>query len=65
MTPLTPHGSKLLGAIQRNFVLLDEHAKAHPAEVEAIVAAMVAHIRSWKPMIIRDLDTSPFAKAAP
>lgn len=50
----------LLGAIQRNFALLDEHAKQHPVEVDLILAAMISHVRSWRPHAMRDsLDTAP------
>lgn len=63
MITLSPHGSKLLGAIQRNFALLDDHAKLHPAEVDLVLAAMISHIRSWRPSALRDsLDTALVVK---
>jgi hypothetical protein len=45
-------GHTLLGAVRRNFDLLVEHEKTSPAEVAAIVDAMVAHLRSWKPQAL-------------
>ena len=52
---LSPHGTKLLGAMRRNLELLVEHEKRHPAEVDAIVRAMVAHLRSWKPLNLTEV----------
>lgn len=56
---LTTRGQVLLGAVRRNFELLDEHAKTAPGEVDAIVAAMVAHLRSWRPMLLRASEDIP------
>lgn len=42
----------LLGAIRRNFELLGELEKTSPAEVQRMVAFMIAHLRSWKPMLL-------------
>lgn len=38
----------LLGAMRRNLELLAELEKSAPAEVDRILAAMIAHVRSWK-----------------
>jgi len=51
-TDLTARGVTLLGAVRRNFELLAELEKTAPHDVDAIVAAMLAHLRSWKPMAL-------------
>ena len=48
----TPRGSVLLGAVRRNFELLVELDKSAPHDVDLIVAAMVAHLRAWRPMAL-------------
>lgn len=49
---MTARGLQLLGAVRRNFELLREHDKVRPDEVDAIVAAMIAHLRGWKPLAV-------------
>lgn len=49
---MTPQGQKLLGAMRRNLELLGEHDKVAPAEVDQIVATMIAHVRSWRPQAL-------------
>lgn len=51
---MTPEGRKLLGAIRRNFELLEELKKTAPADVDFIFGLMVTHIRSTHPQAIRD-----------
>lgn len=57
---LTPAGKKLLGAMRRNLELLAELEKTAPHDVEIIVGALTAHVRSWKPMAL-----SPMTEVAP
>lgn len=42
----------LAGAVRRNFELLGELDKTDPAAVDLIVASMLAHLRSWRPMLL-------------
>lgn len=46
---MTDRGQQLQRAIAMNLQLLAEHEKTQPDEVDAIVLALVAHIRSWRP----------------
>ncbi len=52
MTALSPRGQQLLGAMRRNPALLAEHEKIAPAEVDLIAAALVQHLRAWRPMAL-------------
>lgn len=66
MSPtLTARGKILQGAMRRNLELLDELDKTAPGDVDQIVAGLVQHLRSWKPMALSGFDTSPFGKVAP
>ncbi len=47
---ITPRATQLLGAMRRNLELLVELEKTDPAGVATIVAALVSHLRSWKPL---------------
>jgi hypothetical protein len=47
---LTARGFLLLGAMRRNLELLVELEKVAPRDVQEIVLALIAHLRSWKPM---------------
>src|SRR4051812_25542281 len=67
---MTPTGQKLLGAMRRNLELLVELEKTSPADVGAIVGALVSHLRSWKPMAAvavptPALDSAPFDLVEP
>jgi hypothetical protein len=42
----------LLGAVRRNFELLADLDKVSPDDVDAICAAMVTTLRSWRPMAL-------------
>lgn len=53
---MTPRANMLLGAVRRNFELLADLDKTSPADVDAIVAAMLAHLRSWRPMALLAID---------
>lgn len=52
MTTMSKQGQLLLGAIRRNFELLVELDKTAPGEVNEILAAMVKHIRSYRPQVL-------------
>lgn len=52
MTSISPRGAQLQRAIAINLQLLAEHEKVSPAEVDAIVAALISHVRSWRPMAL-------------
>lgn len=47
---MSPRAVQLLGAMRRNLELLVELEKSDPAGVATIVAALVSHLRSWKPL---------------
>lgn len=51
-TTLSPRGTQLLRALARNLQLVEEHAKAAPAEADAIYAALIAHVRSARPLLM-------------
>jgi hypothetical protein len=61
--PATPTmsiaGSKLVGAMRRNLELLAELEKFSPAEVDVILAMLLAHVRNWKPMVAHGLSPMP------
>lgn len=52
MTTLSPRGQQLQRALAMNLRLLAEHDMIAPAEVDQIVAALVAHVRSWRPVAL-------------
>lgn len=52
MTTLSPRGQQLLLAMRRNLELLGELEKTAPAEVDLIAAALVQHLRAWRPMAL-------------
>lgn len=49
---LSPRGAQLQRALAMNLQLLAEHERINPAEVDQIVAALVAHVRSWRPVAL-------------
>ena len=53
MSNLTQKGAAMLRAIRLDFEQLGELEKDAPDDVELIVRAMVAHLRSWKPMALQ------------
>lgn len=65
---MSPTAIKLLGAMRRNLELLVELEKSDPAGVATIVAALVAHLRSWKPLaataVPAPLDAAPLTTSA-
>lgn len=54
-TATSSRATMLLGAMRRNFELLVELEKTDPAGVVLIIDALVAHLRSWKPMAATSL----------
>lgn len=38
---------------------LREHEKTEPAEAEAIVCAVIAHVRAWRPVQVCELGRLP------
>ena len=49
---MSVHGRQLLRSISRTLLLLEEHAKTHPHEVEIAYRALVAHVRSARPQLL-------------
>ena len=64
-SPMSSRGVQLLGAMRRNLELLVELEKSAPRDVEEIVLALIAHLRSWKPLaataVPARIETAPFA----
>lgn len=56
---MTSRGQFIQRTFAGAFSALVEHAKAHPGEVDQIVAQLVAHIRSWRPESVSPLGTLP------
>lgn len=54
MRTMSDRGQQLQRALAMNLKLLAEHEAKAPAEVDAIVAALVNHIRSWRPVALLD-----------
>ena len=59
---LSHRGQLLLGAVRRNFQLLEEHSKTHPDEVNAIAGLIVAHVRSSRPEALLAAETGPVVR---
>lgn len=59
MNHLSAAASRLLGAMQINLSLLAELEKFSPAEVDVILAMLLAHVRNWKPMVAHGLSPMP------
>ncbi len=51
-----PTGPMLLGSFRRTFELLEEMKTTSPAEVAAIYAAVIAHVRSANPQALLTTD---------
>lgn len=47
-TSISPRGAQLQRDLAMNLQLLAEHEKVAPSEVDAIVAALISHVRSWR-----------------
>lgn len=62
LTPTTPQlgrGAALAGSVQRIFALLEELDKTDSAAAAEIVAAIAAHLRSWRPMALLTAQVTP------
>lgn len=66
---MSARGEQLLRAMRINLELLVELEKSDPGAVAIIVSALVAHLRSWKPLAATavpvQLDAVPLALVAP
>jgi hypothetical protein len=49
---MTPRGAQLQRSLALTLQLLAEHEKGQPAEVDLLVAMLIAHVRAWKPMAL-------------
>lgn len=49
----------LEGAMRRNLELLAELDKTAPTEVDRILGALLAHVRSWRPQVLLSSEVRP------
>lgn len=56
---MTAAGIELRERLREILVDLDEHQKVDINEVDDIVIALVAHLRSWRPESVSPLGTLP------
>jgi len=56
-TQMSPRGQQLLRAMAANLRLVAEHDKVAPHEVDAIVSALVSHVRNWRPHLMHTTET--------
>jgi hypothetical protein len=56
---VSPRGHQIALRFLADFEDLREHEKTEPAEVEALVSHIVAHLRSWRPESVSPLGTLP------
>jgi hypothetical protein len=54
---VSPRGHIIAQRFAADLEDLREHERAHPDETEAIVVALVAHIRAWHPESVSPLGT--------
>lgn len=52
---ISDHGRAIAEGVRKMFVALVEHEKSNPGEVLALYAAIVAHVRSAKPFVLREV----------
>lgn len=55
----SPSPEMLARAMRRNLELLAELDKTAPAEVDRIIVALLAHLRSWKPQLVLGGEVRP------
>ena len=55
---LSPRGLQLIGAVRLNFELLKEHDKVSRAEVDQICAAIVDHLRAFRPLLLTSITAT-------
>ncbi len=56
---MTPRGTAIGRRLAADLETLGEHARDQPAEADAIVCALVAHLRAWRPESVSPLGTLP------
>lgn len=49
-------GVSIVEHLRQVFAALVELDKLHPAEVDAIAALIVGHVRSWRPFVLREVS---------
>ena len=55
--PMTKPGNAIAQRFAALLADLREHEKAQPAEADAIVCSLVAHVRAWRPEAVSPLGT--------
>lgn len=60
-----PAAREIAGVLQRALLDLAELDKTEPADVDAIVWMIIAHLRSWRPVSVSPLGTLPPPDEAP
>ncbi|MBA3391182.1 MAG: hypothetical protein H0T89_00995 [Deltaproteobacteria bacterium] len=60
---MTARGTTIAQRIAADLEDLRELERQYPAEVEAIVCSLVAHLRSWRPESVSPLGTLPAPEA--
>jgi hypothetical protein len=56
---MTAQGAAIAAVLRSTFEALVELDKTEPHDVDAIVSAMLAHLRSWRPVAVAPLGTLP------
>lgn len=56
---MTPRGTTIAQRLAADLEDLREHERQNPAEVNAIVSHLVAHLRAWRPESVAPLGTLP------
>jgi hypothetical protein len=56
MAPQTPRGRAIAEQLRAAFADLAELERSAPADVDAIVASSVSHLRSWRPESVTPLS---------
>jgi hypothetical protein len=56
---VTGPGLAIAGSLRQAFEALRELDKTQPAEVDQLIAAMVYHLRSWRPVAVAPLGVLP------
>lgn len=52
ITPMSKRGRELQRSIAMTLELVAEHDKTHPAEVDELLRAVLAHLRSARPHLL-------------
>jgi hypothetical protein len=56
---VSPRGTTIAQRFAADLEDLREHDRQHPAEADAIVLSLVAHLRAWRPESVSPLGTLP------